>query len=100
MLLGFEKEVLGIYLSGHPLEDYLGKMKKMSRQMQRICQEEESGTIRVTDNMHVVVGGMIAAKTVKYTRNNQAMAFLTVEDLTGSVEIIVFPKDYERYNRF
>lgn len=62
--------------------------------------EEESGTIRVTDNMHVVVGGMIAAKTVKYTRNNQAMAFLTVEDLTGSVEIIVFPKDYERYNRF
>ena len=50
--------------------------------------------------MHVVVGGMIAAKTVKYTRNNQAMAFLTVEDLTGSVEIIVFPKDYERYNRF
>lgn len=101
VLLGFEKEVLGIYLSGHPLEDYLGKMKKnATANAADFVREEESGTIRVTDNMHVVVGGMIAAKTVKYTRNNQAMAFLTVEDLTGSVEIIVFPKDYERYNRF
>lgn len=101
VLLGFEKEVLGIYLSGHPLEDYLGKMKKnVTVNAADFVREEESGTIRVTDNMHVVVGGMIAAKTVKYTRNNQAMAFLTVEDLTGSVEIIVFPKDYERYNRF
>lgn len=101
VLLGFEKEVLGIYLSGHPLEDYLGKMKKnVTANAADFVREEESGTIRVTDNMHVVVGGMIAAKTVKYTRNNQAMAFLTVEDLTGSVEIIVFPKDYERYNRF
>ena len=101
VLLGFEKEVLGIYLSGHPLEDYLGKMKKnVTANAADFVREEESGEIRVTDNMHVVVGGMIAAKTVKYTRNNQAMAFLTVEDLTGSVEIIVFPKDYERYNRF
>ena len=101
VLLGFEKEVLGIYLSGHPLEDYLGKMKKnVTANAADFVREEESGTIRVTDNMHVVVGGMIAAKTVKYTRNNQAMAFLTVGDLTGSVEIIVFPKDYERYNRF
>lgn len=101
VLLGFEKEVLGIYLSGHPLEDYLGKMKKnVTANAADFVREKESGTIRVTDNMHVVVGGMIAAKTVKYTRNNQAMAFLTVEDLTGSVEIIVFPKDYERYNRF
>jgi len=101
VLLGFEKEVLGIYLSGHPLEDYLGKMKKnVTANAADFVREEESGTIRLTDNMHVVVGGMIAAKTVKYTRNNQAMAFLTVEDLTGSVEIIVFPKDYERYNRF
>jgi len=101
VLLGFEKEVLGIYLSGHPLEDYLGKMKKnVTANAADFVREEESGAIRVTDNMHVVVGGMIAAKTVKYTRNNQAMAFLTVEDLTGSVEIIVFPKDYERYNRF
>lgn len=101
VLLGFEKEVLGIYLSGHPLEDYLGKMKKnVTANAADFVREEESGAIRVTDNMHVVVGGMIVAKTVKYTRNNQAMAFLTVEDLTGSVEIIVFPKDYERYNRF
>ena len=59
--------------------------------------EEESGEIRVQDNAHVVVGGLVTGKTVKYTRNNQQMAFITLEDLTGSVEIIVFPKDYEKY---
>lgn len=101
VLLGFEKEVLGIYLSGHPLEDYLEKMKKnVTVNAADFVREEESNAIAVTDNLHVIAGGMIAAKTVKYTRNNQAMAFLTLEDLTGSVEVIVFPKDYERYNRF
>ncbi len=101
MLLGFEKEVLGIYLSGHPLEDYLDKMKKnITAKAMDFIREEETGILHVTDNAHVVIGGMIAGKTVKFTRNNQAMAFITVEDLTGSVEVIVFPKDYERYQRF
>jgi DNA polymerase-3 subunit alpha len=51
----------------------------------------------VTDNQKVIVGGMITERTVKYTRNNQAMAFLTLEDLVGTVEIVVFPRDYEKY---
>lgn len=101
MLLGFEKEVLGIYLSGHPLEEYLGVIKKNATASAiDFVREEDTGDIKVKDNVHVVVGGMIAAKTVKFTRNNKAMAFLTIEDLTGSVEVIVFPKDYERFGSF
>jgi len=88
-------------LSGHPLEDYLEKMRENSTASAAdFLRDEESGAVRVEDNAQVVVGGMIAAKSVKYTRNNQPMAFLTLEDLTGSVEVIVFPKDYERYGRF
>ena len=101
MLLGFEKEVLGIYLSGHPLEEYLEKIKKNATvNAMDFVREEETGNIKVMDNAHVVIGGMIAGKTIKFTRNNKAMAFLTIEDLTGSVEVIVFPKDYERFSSF
>lgn len=101
VLLGFEKEVLGIYLSGHPLEEYQDKMKKnVSHKASDFLREEESGEIAITDNLHVVIGGMITEKTVKYTRNNKTMAFLTVEDLSGTVEVIVFPREYERYQRY
>jgi DNA polymerase-3 subunit alpha len=62
--------------------------------------EEESGAVAVRDKAPAVVGGMIAAKTLKFTRKNQQMAFLTLEDLTGSVEVIVFPRQYERYRQF
>jgi DNA polymerase-3 subunit alpha len=100
-LLGFEKEVLGIYLSGHPLEDHLDKIKKNSTaKAVDFIREEETGALTVRDNDRVIVGGMIAGKNVKYTRNNQAMAFLTLEDLTGSVEIIVFPRQYGAYQNF
>ena len=101
VLLGFEKEVLGIYLSGHPLEEYLDKMKKnVTANAVDFIREDETGAIRIKDNAHAVIGGIISGKTVKFTRNNKAMAFLTIEDLTGTVEVIVFPKDYERYQRF
>ncbi|MCM1106857.1 MAG: DNA polymerase III subunit alpha [Blautia sp.] len=98
MLLGFEKEVLGIYLSGHPLEEYLDKMKKnVTANAADFVREDETGTLSVKDNAHVVIGGVIASKSVKFTRTNQAMAYVSIEDLTGNVEVIVFPKDYERY---
>ena len=101
VLLGFEKEVLGIYLSGHPLEEYTDKMKKnITAHTTDFIREEESGTVKVADNAHVVVGGMISNKTVKFTRNNKAMAFIELEDLTGTVEVIIFPKDYEKYQHF
>ena len=99
--LAFEKEVLGIYLSGHPLEKYTDKLKKnITANAIDFALEEETQTVKVKDNEPVIVGGMIAAKTVKFTRNNQAMAFITIEDLTGTVEVIIFPRDYERYQRY
>ena len=98
VLLGFEKEVLGIYLSGHPLEGYLGKMKKnVTANAIDFALDEEQNQVKIADGSHVVIGGMISGKTIKYTRRNQAMAFIQVEDLTGTTEVIVFPKDYERY---
>lgn len=58
--------------------------------------DEETGSAVVHDGAYVTIGGMITEKTVKTTRNNKMMAFLTVEDLAGSVEVLVFPKDYEK----
>ncbi|MDD6504988.1 MAG: DNA polymerase III subunit alpha [Lachnospiraceae bacterium] len=96
--LAFEKEVLGIYLTGHPLENYMDKMKRNTTVNNiDFVRDEETGELTVRDNQHVVIGGMISNKTMKYTRNNKQMAFLEMEDLTGSVEVIVFPKDYEKY---
>jgi DNA polymerase-3 subunit alpha len=100
-MLGFEKEVLGIYLSGHPLEEYTGKLQKnVTANAVDFIRDEETGAIRVEDSAHVVVGGLLSDKTVKFTRTNKAMAFIEVEDLTGTVEVIVFPKVYEKYQQF
>ena len=97
--LGFEKEVLGIYLSGHPLEEYEEKWRKnVSAVTTDFMLDEETNAVKVKDNQTVIVGGMITEKTIKYTKNNKTMAFLTVEDLFGTVEVIVFPRDYEKYH--
>ena len=98
MILAFEKDVLGIYLSGHPLERYRNIMEKMiSSKTTDFQPDEESGIPKVYDGQKVIIGGMITEKTIKYTRNNKVMAFLTVEDLLGTVEIVVFPRDYEKW---
>ena len=98
-LLGFEKEVLGIYLSGHPLMQYRDAMEKMiTARTTDFLLDEETGRSRVTDGQRVILGGMITEKTVKFTKNNKMMAFVTLEDLVGTVEIIVFPRDYEQWN--
>ena len=97
--LGFEKEVLGIYLSGHPLEDYEAKWRKnISAVTSDFLLDEETNEVKVKDNEVVIVGGMITEKTIKYTKNNKTMAFITLEDLVGTVEVIIFPKDYEKYH--
>ena len=97
--LGFEKEVLGIYLSGHPLEDYEAKWRKnISAVTADFLLDEETNEVKVKDNEVVLVGGMITEKTIKYTKNNKTMAFITLEDLVGTVEVIIFPKDYEKYH--
>ncbi|MCF0133835.1 MAG: DNA polymerase III subunit alpha [Blautia sp.] len=97
-LLAFEKEVLGVYISGHPLEKYQSTMEKMiSAKSMDFLPNEETGTSRMPDGQKVIIGGMITEKTIKYTKNNKAMAFLMVEDLLGTVEVIAFPRDYEKY---
>ena len=101
MLLAFEKEVLGIYLSGHPLEEYEEKWKKsISATTLDFQIQEETGRTKVQDGSKEIIGGIIADKTIKYTRTNQTMAFLTLEDLLGTVEVVVFPRDYERNKNY
>jgi len=98
LLLAFEKEVLGIYVSGHPLEEYQELWSKhITAKTADFYLDEETGETKVTDLEHVTIGGMISEKKIKYTKNDKIMAFLNVEDLVGNVEVIVFPKDYEKY---
>ncbi len=95
--LAFEKEVLGVYLSGHPLEDYEEKWKKnISRTTLDFQIDDETGRTKVHDGAKEIVGGMITNKTIKYTKTNKAMAFITLEDLVGSVEVVIFPRDFEK----
>lgn len=95
--LAFEKEVLGVYISGHPLEEYEQSWRRnISAVTSDFYPDEETGQPHVLDGSKQIVGGMITEKTIKYTRNNKIMAFLTLEDLVGTMEIVVFPRDYEK----
>ena len=96
MILEFEKEVLGVYVSGHPLEEFEGFWKKhVTARTTDFYIDEETGVVGIEDNSTVTIGGIIIDKTTKYTKTDQLMAFVTIEDLLGSVEVIVFPKTYE-----
>ncbi len=97
-LLAFEKEVLGIYVSGHPLEAYELLLKRnATANTADFIIDEESNTVKVTDGDTVTVGGMITSRTLKTTRTNSVMAFITLEDMFGTMEVIIFPRDYEKY---
>ena len=96
-LLAFEKEVLGIYVSGHPLEKYEALWKHVITNVTSdFALDEETGHSKVMDGNRAVIGGILTDKRVKYTKTNKTMAYLTVEDLVGTVEVVVFPKDYEK----
>ena len=97
LLLSFEKEVLGFYVSGHPMEEYEALWSKyITAKTTDFYLDEETHRTVVEDGSRATIGGMIMDKKIKYTKNDQIMAFLTVEDMVGSVEVIVFPKDYEK----
>ncbi|MGN1377537.1 MAG: DNA polymerase III subunit alpha, partial [Dorea sp.] len=99
--LAFEKEVLGVYLSGHPLEDYEEKWRKnISRTSLEFQIDEETGRAKVHDGVKETIGGMITSKTIKYTKTNKTMAFVTLEDLVGSVEVVIFPRDFEKNQQY
>lgn len=98
VLLSFEKEVLGIYVSGHPLEDDLSLLKKnVTLKTTEFLWEEDKQRTGVGENQRGVMGGILLDKTIKFTKSGAPMAFLTIEDLYGTVEVILFPKIFERY---
>nr|WP_314931125.1 DNA polymerase III subunit alpha [Shuttleworthia satelles] len=100
-LLAFEKEVLGIYVSGHPLEDDLDLIRKnTSDNTLEFRLDQEKGQAPIQDKKQVILAGMITSKNVRFTRNNQPMAILNLEDLYGTVELVVFPKAFERVRDF
>ncbi len=99
LLLSFEKEVLGFYVSGHPMEEYQALWEKhISAKTSDFFLDEETNSVLLQDGATATIGGMIADKKIKYTKNDKIMAFLTLEDLVGSVEVIVFPNAYEKYS--
>lgn len=92
-LLAHEKEVLGFYLSGHPLD----KVKTLlSALVSATTNEVELGS----DNQAVVIGGIITERKTIFTKNNQKMAFITLEDLRGTIEVIIFPNLYDQFIAF
>ena len=97
VMLNFEKEVLGIYLSGHPMEEVEDIWRSViTNQTSDFILDAETDTCIAKDNANAVIGGIISDKKIKYTKNDKIMAFLTIEDLVGNVEVIVFPKNYEQ----
>ena len=100
-LLTMEKEVLGIYASGHPLDEFSALIQKNITNLTSDFEiDEETKTARVSDNDQVVVGGLIAAKNVKITKTGQNMAFITLEDQVGTVEVVIFPKVFQNYRQY
>lgn len=95
-MLAFEKDILGVYVSGHPLDQYLDLWKNnITAKTTDFLVDEETGKAPLADGARVTIGGMVAGKVVKTTKNGQTMAFLTIEDMVGTVEVLVFPRDYE-----
>ncbi|MGN0384082.1 MAG: OB-fold nucleic acid binding domain-containing protein, partial [Eubacterium sp.] len=96
-LLEFEKEVLGIYVSGHPLEAVKGKWEENITNKTTDFISDEETEARVKDHQRVIVGGIITSLSTKITKTGKPMAFITIEDLVGTIEVIIFPREYERY---
>ena len=96
-ILKFEKETLGVYISGHPLDEYEQLWKNtITATSSDFVIDEEIGRARVEDNQICVIGGIVESITKKVTKNGDTMAFATIEDLVGSVEVLIFPKTYDK----
>jgi len=109
-----EKEMTGIYLSGHPLDEYEKTLKnatshKISDLVLADTLDEDtigdtttvvSNNSKVKDKQRVILGGLLTSVSKKITRNNQAMAFATLEDLWGTIEVVIFPKTFAAYREF
>ncbi len=98
-ILSFEKEVLGIYISGHPLESYQELLEKnITVKSIDFMLDDETNIPNVKDGNYETIGGIISSITRKTTKTNALMAFITIEDIIGNVEVIIFPRQYEKYH--
>jgi len=94
LMLSMEKEMLGLYVSGHPLSDYAERIERISSvTTEELMHAEDNAELK--DGMQVTIAGIITGKKTMVTKNNKMMAFVQLEDLYGSVEIIVFPNIFE-----
>ena len=97
-ILAIEKEILGVYISGHPLDEYADILKNnISSSSLEFIPDNETNTIKIKDKQNVVLGGIINNVSIKHTKNNKTMAFLTLEDLNGIIEVVVFPEIYSKF---
>jgi DNA polymerase-3 subunit alpha len=103
--MSMEKEMLGVYLSDHPLKDYVGQMRKLSsitcEDILRAEEDMAQGAVNtaIRDNMSCTICGIVTTRKTQITKNGAMMAFIVIEDLYGSAEIVVFPKVYERVSQ-
>ena len=99
--LAKEKEMIGIYVSGHPLDDYRELLDRVvtASSADFNAEDDEEG-VRVHDKVPYTIGGMIETVTIKSTRRGDQMAFLTIEDLYGTLEVVVFPRDFAKYKDY
>ena len=89
--------MLGIYVSGHPLEDDIERLERsVTAHTSDFVIDEETGKTKIHDRESCIIGGLISEMSVKLTKKNQNMAFITLEDLVGSVEVVIFPRDFEK----
>jgi DNA polymerase-3 subunit alpha len=98
MMLAMEKEMLGLYISGHPLDNFKDEIleKTTVSSMDLYTDEENENSKKINDGMNVTVGGIVTNRTIKTTKNNKTMAFIEIGDFGGTMEIVVFPEIYER----
>ena len=96
--LGYEKDVLGLYVSGHPLEADAGLLgRNITASLSDFTVDPDTEEAGVTDGSVVTIGGIVEKKTVRATRNGSMMMILEVEDLSDSIEVLCFPKETDTY---
>lgn len=102
ILLAMEKEMVGVYITGHPLDDYADRIRELtsvtSEQLAAAAESEHHDNSEIVDGMSVIMAGMVTGKKNLVTKNNKMMAFVDLEDLYGAVEVVVFPNVYEKFS--
>ena len=96
-LLKYEMEVLGMYVSGHPLEEYIPMLEKYADARSIDFYPDEDGNILLESGRKVVVGGLLTEVNKRFTKKGDMMAICTLEDMYGRIELVVFPKAFEGY---